>query len=162
MPDVPPLDSFGARLRWWRERRLGNKSQGLLAEKLKIGQGSLSELERGISKEPSATVLMKACDVLGLEPRYLLWGEGSPEGMNFQALSGVEAQLVMIFRALPEPRRAGFMIDANAELERARAGTPAPTPTIEPSEAERAMTAAARKTRAKPAAKTTKRRKPNS
>lgn len=160
MSDVPSFDSFGARLRWWRERRLGVKSQGDLAKQLGIGQGSLSELEKGHSKEPSASVLMKMCDVLGLQPRYLLWGHGSPEGMNFQALSGVEAQLVMIYRALPEPRRAAFMLDANAMLERARAGTPAPTPSIAPSsEAERAVTAARKR---KPGATKTKPRKRNS
>lgn len=111
---LPDLDTFGKRLRWWREKRgYGRGKQGKFAAELQIKQGSLSELETRPNASPSAEVLLRACAVLGLRPQYLLFGEGAAEGLHFMELSGPEAQLVMLYRALPEPARAAAMIDAN-------------------------------------------------
>jgi transcriptional regulator with XRE-family HTH domain len=119
---VPPkFESFGERLRWWRIHR-GYQRQGKFAEAVKLGQGSLSDMENnkiGVSAE----TLLRFADALGLRPQYLLTGEGPPEGKNFQELNGLEAQLVMIFRQLPtDGLRDALLIDANNMLNRARAG----------------------------------------
>lgn len=111
---LPVFDSFGARLRWWREKRgYGRGKQGKFATELKIKQGSLSELETRPNAAPSAEVLLRACAVLGLRPQYLLFGEGAAEGLAFTELSGPEAQLVMLYRALPESAKVAALIDAN-------------------------------------------------
>lgn len=112
--DPPPLTAFGGRLAHWRKLR--GYSQGAFAEKLGIKQGSLSELETGKSKSPSADVLVNACDLLQIRPRYLWLGEEPAELQNFSELSGTEAQLVMMFRSLPtDAARQAFMIDMNAK-----------------------------------------------
>jgi len=122
MPDIPKFSTFGARLRFWRERR-GYARQGDLATAIGISQSTLSELEKGHSGEPSASVLLKAADLLGLRPKYLLTGEGAPEAQYFQELNGLEAQLVMIFRQLPnDAMRDALLIDANNMLGRSQQG----------------------------------------
>jgi transcriptional regulator with XRE-family HTH domain len=142
MADIPKFSTFGARLRFWREKR-GFARQGDLATALGISQPTLSELEKGHSKEPSASVLLKAADVLGLRAKYLLTGEGAAEAQYFQELNGLEAQLVMIFRQLPsDAMRDALLIDANNMLSRAQPGAstaanpyghvPAPPPGFNP------------------------------
>jgi transcriptional regulator with XRE-family HTH domain len=126
MVTTPQFATFGARLRYWRERR-GFKKQGDFADKLGIKQPSLSELESGESKSPSADILLKAADLLQLRPKYLLSGEGAPESRSFSDLNGLEAQLVMIFRQLPtDALRDALLIDANDMLNRAGSGAPSP------------------------------------
>lgn len=115
------LQTFGDRLLYWRKLRgFGHGKQGFVAEKLGIKQPSLSELESGKSEQPSADVLLKACDLLGLRPRYLLYGEMPAEGLNFAEISGEEAQLVMIYRGLPDGMKHGLIIDATAAADRAK------------------------------------------
>lgn len=99
------LDTVGKRLRYWRERR-GQKNQGQFAKKLKIAQASLSELENKDKGEPAASTLLRACKELGLEPWYLLFGEGPPERMQFNDLSVVERYMILMYRALDEETRA--------------------------------------------------------
>lgn len=119
--DVPDLPNFGARLAWWRRAR-GYRKQGDLSAKIGIAQGSLSGLESGDSKEPSAKVLLRLCDELQLRPKYLLLNEGPPQAQYFQELTGSEAQLVMLFRQLPtDAAREALLIDVNDRLERSRA-----------------------------------------
>lgn len=123
MPEQKQFASFGARLEHWRTVR-GYKRQGAFAEAIGIKQGSLSELESGKSKQPAADVLLKICEVLKLRPKYLLHGEGPAEGQYFQELSGPEAQLVMIFRALPtDGMRDALLIEANEMLRRSTQAT---------------------------------------
>lgn len=126
MTETVRLDSFGARLEYWRKKR-GYNRQGALAEAIGIKQSSLSELESGKSKQPAADVMLKLCDVLHLRPKYLLLGEGPSESQYFQELNGLEAQLVMIFRQLPsDGLRNALMIEANDLLERHKLDTRKP------------------------------------
>lgn len=113
------LDTFGKRLQFWRLRR-GFTHQGSFAKLVGIAQGSFSELENGRSDNPGARTLLKLCSLLGLQPQYLLNNEGPPEGLNFAEITGIEAQLVMVFRQLPAPQKDALLIDANAMLERTR------------------------------------------
>jgi transcriptional regulator with XRE-family HTH domain len=123
----PKFDTLGDRLRWWRIHR-GFKKQGDLAVKVGISQGSLSDME-GNNIGPSAETTLRLAEVLGLRPTYLLLGEGSAEGKNFQELNGLEAQLVMIFRQLPnDSLRDALLIDANNMLNRSTEGASAANP----------------------------------
>lgn len=118
--ELDQLDTFAKRLVFWRLRR-GFEHQGQFATLVGIKQPSLSELEKGKSDNPAASTLLRLCDLLGLHPQYLLYGTGAPEGLNFSAINGIEAQLVMVLRQLPPAQRDALLIDANAMLERARA-----------------------------------------
>jgi transcriptional regulator with XRE-family HTH domain len=141
MPEPPQFQDFGSRLRWWREERRKLK-QGVLAKKIGIAQASLSELEKGHSKQPSAEVLLNLSESLGLRPRYLLTGQGPAEGLHVSELSGTEAQLVMVFRQLPTDHlREALLLDAYHMLERRPSGTlalaaPAATPAAPPARDE--------------------------
>lgn len=120
-----PLSTFGGRLAHWRKLR-GFSSQGEFAEQLGIRQGSLSELESGKSKSPSAEVLVRACEVLQIRPRYLWLGEEPAELLSFSDLSGPEAQLVMMFRGLAsDAARQALLIDLDAR-QKARVSPSAP------------------------------------
>lgn len=126
MPQPPKFPDFGSRLKWWRLQRKFAK-QGELARVVNISQPSLSELEKGHSKQPSAQVLLDLADALGLRPRYLLLGVEPAEGMDFSEISGLEAQLVMIYRQLPnDALRQAMLFDANQMLSRATPGEKAP------------------------------------
>ena len=89
-------------------------TQKELAAAVGIGQPALNELIKGRSTEPRAGAFIKICRVLGLRPDYLLWGEGAPEATSFAQLTGLEAQLVMLFRGLAsDAQRDALLIDVN-------------------------------------------------
>lgn len=112
MTSTPHFDSFGDRLDWWLKLR--GKTQKELALAVGIGQPALNELIKGRSAEPRAGAFIKICRELGLRPEYLLWGEGAPEATSFAQLSGLEAQLVMLFRGLAsDAQRDALLIDMN-------------------------------------------------
>ncbi|GAB2704118.1 helix-turn-helix domain-containing protein [Comamonas sediminis] len=112
MTSTPHFDSFGDRLDWWLKHR--GKTQKELAVAVGIGQPALNELIKGRSAEPRAGAFIKICRELGLRPEYLLWGEGAPEATSFAQLSGLEAQLVMLFRGLAsDAQRDAMLIDVN-------------------------------------------------
>ena len=112
MTTTPHFETFGARLSWWLKHR--NLSQKELAELVGVGQPTLSELIKGHSMEPRAGAFVKMCRVLGLRPEYLIFGEGPAEATNFAQLTGLEAQLVMLFRGLPDDaKRDALLIDVN-------------------------------------------------
>lgn len=134
METLPTFESFGSRLRWWREKRgFGRGKQGKFAAALGIGQGSLSELETQIGRLPSAEVLLRASAVLGLRPQYLLTGEGTAEVLNFSEISGEEAQLVMIYRSLPAGMKQAMLIDA---MQMAESAKNEPAPSVKPKKRE--------------------------
>lgn len=115
MTNLPSFDTFGERLQWWAEYR--GFRQKDLAERAGMGQATLNELMKGKTKEPRAAHFLGLARELGLRPEYLLHGEGPPEATNFAQLSGLEAQLVMLFRSLPDDaKRDAMLIDLNAEF----------------------------------------------
>lgn len=144
-PIPPKFNSFTERLQWWLEERgygakdpatggfaIKRGTQGPLARKLGMGQGSLSELIAGTraSKGPSAPVLLKLCEELHLRPHYLLNGDGPPE--SYSDLSADESRLIMVFRELPkEDLRKALLIDAADMLQRNNAGPSSPDPARE-------------------------------
>lgn len=121
MKTIPTFDTFGDRLRWWVDAR--GFSQKELADRVGMAQPSLNELLKGRTKEPRASHFLGIARELGLRPDYLLYGEGPPEAANFAQLSGLEAQLVMLFRGLPDDaKRDAMLIDLNAEFNSYQGG----------------------------------------
>lgn len=113
----PTFATFGARLEWWIENR--KMTQAALAKATGIPQSSISELIKGKLKAPSASNLFKLADALRVRPRYLLLGDGAAEANSFADLNGLEAQLVMLFRSLPDDaKRDALLIDANNFVNR--------------------------------------------
>lgn len=112
MTSPPTFPTFGERLQWWIEHRgLNQKS---VAEAVGMAQSTLNELTKGKSTEPRAGHFLRLARELGLRPEYLLWGEGPAEATSFNQLTGLEAQLVMLFRGLDDDaRRDAMLIDLN-------------------------------------------------
>lgn len=112
MTTIPTFQNFGERLSWWIKHR--DLTQKELAERVGIGQPALNELIKGRSAEPRAGAFVRMCKELGLRSEYLIWGEGPAEATNFAQLTGLEAQLVMLFRGLPDDaKRDALLIDMN-------------------------------------------------
>lgn len=113
MRDCPRMDSFahvGQRLRHFREA--AGVNQKAFASLIGIKPPSLSEIESGQSKSPAAITLLKAADVLGLEPMYLLTGAGSPLRTSRQ-LRADELRLLLLYRELPDHYQHELEAEAN-------------------------------------------------
>ena len=62
----PDLRSIGERIRWLRKEQ--GMLQGTLAKKAGFSQASLSQVESGLSKSPSAPVLLRIAAALNANP----------------------------------------------------------------------------------------------
>jgi len=67
-----------------------------------MGKSSLNEIENGDSKFPSAEVLLKMADVLGVTPRWIVHGENG----ELKVPTPEEEALLSEIRALPEGARS--------------------------------------------------------
>lgn len=116
--DQPPVFStIGQRLEWWISKR--KRTQTELAKAVGVSQSTLSEIVSGRSKKPAADNMLRLAKELQLRPEYLVWGEGPPEAITFSQLNGLEAQLVMLFRNLPDDaKRDALLIDVNDYFNR--------------------------------------------
>lgn len=123
MEQIPEFTTVGQRLEWWIVKR--NRKQTELAKAAGMAQSALSEIVSGRSKRPAADNMLRLARELQLRPEYLVWGEGPPEATSFSQLTGLEAQLVMLFRGLPDDaKRDALLIDVNdfANRHKAKAG----------------------------------------
>uniref|UniRef100_A0A6M3M7P6 Putative DNA binding, helix-turn-helix domain containing protein n=1 Tax=viral metagenome TaxID=1070528 RepID=A0A6M3M7P6_9ZZZZ len=112
MDQIPSFTTVGQRLDWWMTRR--KRKQTELAKAAGMAQSALSQIISGRSKAPAAEHMLRLAKELQLSPEYLVWGEGPPETLHFSQLSGLEAQLVMLFRGLPDDaKRDAMLIDVN-------------------------------------------------
>lgn len=72
------MATMGYRLRWARERRLWNPPE--LAECSGVPVVTISRIENDWHwVRPRFATLRKLADALHIEPRWLAYGEGSPE-----------------------------------------------------------------------------------
>ena len=99
---TPIRESTGQRIRRLREQR--GISQSFLARSAKIKSPSLSEIESGKSKSPSAKTLFLLARSLGVDPYHLLTGSG-PEMRTLDQLSRDEIKLIATHRGLSIPAR---------------------------------------------------------
>lgn len=126
MENIPTFATVGQRLEWWIAKR--NRKQTELAKAAGMSQAAVSEIVSGRSKRPAADNMLRLARELQLRPEYLVWGEGPPETTSFSQLSGLEAQLVMLFRCLPDDaKRDALLIDVNDFANRHKS-KPGPSP----------------------------------
>lgn len=95
--------SIGQRIRLARET-LG-LNQGELARRIGIKQASLSDLENGLSKAPSARVLLDMADILKVTPRWIIDGKDG----ELKIATPKEHDLLDLFRELPEPQQQAML-----------------------------------------------------
>lgn len=112
MEKIPDFPTVGKRLEWWISKR--NRKLTEVAKAAGMGQPTLSEIISGRSQRPAANNMLRLAAELQLRPEYLVFGEGPAEALHFSQLSGLEAQLVMLFRGLPDDaKRDALLIDVN-------------------------------------------------
>lgn len=120
----PDLATLGGRLRARREAL--KLDQKVLAPRCGIKQSSLSDIESGKTKEPTARVIANLCKELALAWEYVVFGAG-----EFSAQDAMEqGELLGIYRALDETGRVAVLQSARAVLlaHPAKAAQPIPQP----------------------------------
>lgn len=90
-------NTAGQRIRQRREA-LGFDHQGEFAKLVGCKQSTLSEIENGESKFPSAEVLVRMCEVLSTTARWILYGEDGEVSVPTKE----EVELLTSYRDLPE------------------------------------------------------------
>ena len=100
--------TIGQRIRLARDAAGFN--QGELAKRIGIKQASLSDLENGLSKAPSAKVLLDMADVLKVSPRWIIDGEDG----ELKVANPQEHQLLDLFRNLSDEQKAAMIGTLNA------------------------------------------------
>jgi transcriptional regulator with XRE-family HTH domain len=93
------MTTAGQRIRQAREAR--DLSTREAAKLIGIGKSTLSEIENGDSKFPSAEVLFRMADVLGVSARWIVFGEDG----EMHIPTPEESQLLDAIRELPEESR---------------------------------------------------------
>lgn len=124
-------DNLGAgkRFRYYRLQRGFNGKE--FAALIGIQGSSLTGLEKGDgergSKNPAALTLLKAAKVLGLDPWYLLTGQGMPI-QAVQHLHEDEVRLLMLYRDLGDRAKQELVTQANRLHREEHSGKPAAAP----------------------------------
>jgi transcriptional regulator with XRE-family HTH domain len=99
-----------------KERRiaLGFESHGALAAEVGVSWQTVQQWENGTSA-PTRKRMTKVAEALKTTPNWLMYGD-QPEGrkvLQFAELSGLEAQLVMLYRQLDDDEKHGLSVYAN-------------------------------------------------
>ena len=95
--------TIGQRIRQAREA--AGLLQGELATRIGIKQASLSDIESGESKAPSATTLLAMSDVLKVPPRWIMFGEDG----ELNIPTPKEHELLDRFRELGADQQAAIL-----------------------------------------------------
>lgn len=98
--DNARMQTAGQRIRAARELA-GFTNQGDFAKAVGCSQSTLSEIENGDTKLPSAKVLQKMAEVLCKSERWIIYGEDG----GVETPTPEEQQMLSSFRALPEDVR---------------------------------------------------------
>jgi len=112
MPITPPkFDLPGQRVRWLRESK--NMLQSTLAKAIGIKQPSLSQIERGSSKSPSASTLLRIAAALDANPDWIINGRGHP----FEPDAAVsQSEMTDVFSKLSPEHQAAILAAAKSLL----------------------------------------------
>ena len=103
--------NIGGRIKHMREQR--GMTQPELAEAIGIKQPSMSDIESGKSKSPSAINLLKIAHALDANPWWLATGEGEPTALA----SAQQREWAELFASLPEGKRRALMAAARVLKE---------------------------------------------
>lgn len=98
--DNASMQTAGQRIRAARELA-GFHNQGDFAKAVGCSQSTLSEIENGETKLPSAKVLQKMAEVLGKSERWIIYGEDG----DVETPTPEEQEMLSSFRALPDDVR---------------------------------------------------------
>ncbi len=94
------METCGQRIRRRREQ-LGFKNQAAFARLLGIAQSTLSEIETGQSKMPSAEVLLKMSEVLEVSQAWIITGKDG----EIEVLTPEEEEHIRTTRQLTAEQR---------------------------------------------------------
>lgn len=127
------METIGQRLRYARE--MADKKQEHLAAALGVTREAISQIERGVVKDPSIgriTALAAVCDV---DPSWLAFGTGSPLGGAYRASEGqkVDTELLSAIveivstilvrrKKTLSPHKLGLLVARIYEIEADRHG----------------------------------------
>lgn len=95
-------------------RKAKGLGQGELARKAGIKQSTLSDLERGDSKNPRGDSLVKIANALHVSQEWLITGEGLPVQPVVPNID--ESELLAIYRDLGEANKTALLAAARAML----------------------------------------------
>lgn len=104
------LVTAGQRIRWLRERR--QLSQHALAKAINVRQPALSQIERGVSKNPASTTLLRIAAVLEANPEWIINGRGDP----FLTVVASSAEMAAVFADLSPAHQAAILAAAKSLL----------------------------------------------
>lgn len=110
--DLYGLLTIGDRVRYLREE-VRKMKVGELAKALGIASASLSQIESGSTKSPSAETLLKMAVELEANPFWILDGKGDP--LTWPKVVGDEAgALISMFNAMSDERKSVLLATCNA------------------------------------------------
>jgi transcriptional regulator with XRE-family HTH domain len=101
------MDTIGSRIKALRLSR--QLTQVQLSKMLGIAQNTLSDMERGKTGDMTAITLESICRVLVTTPRYVLYGL---DNYFTHETALMEAELVALFRELPQPAQIALRNNA--------------------------------------------------
>ena len=96
------MKTAGQRIKELRKNR--KMTQPELAKAIGVAQSSISEIETGESRNPSALTLVKVAKYFEVDPEHLLTGKGTQHPIS--ALTDDEAELVLLFRGVSSEGRS--------------------------------------------------------
>jgi len=98
--------SIGDRLRYLLEVK--SVSQVSLAKHVGVTQAAISNIVTNASRKPNAHTLLKLCDTLHCDPRWLMTGAGTP-AVRLSTGGPSEFQLLQLFRTMSETARTATL-----------------------------------------------------
>jgi transcriptional regulator with XRE-family HTH domain len=114
-PTIPTIYGMGVGQRIRALRLAMGMEQGQLARLAKIKQSTLSDLERGDSKNPRGDTLVQIAAALHVDHDWLMTGEGLPQRKLQPDID--QSELLAIYTALTSGNRGALMATARALLD---------------------------------------------
>ncbi len=110
------MGSIGARVKQAREAAgYGDRRQAHAARSIGIRPPSLSQIESGTTKSPSADTLLTMARVWRVSPLWLIFGKGAMKAAY--PTTDDEESLLSIFRDLSRANKAALLASARAMLD---------------------------------------------
>jgi transcriptional regulator with XRE-family HTH domain len=114
-PTVPTIYGMGVGQRIKALRLAMGLEQGQLAKQARIKQSTLSDLERGDSKNPRGDTLVQIASVLKVDHDWLMTGEGMPQRKMQPDIE--QSELLTIFISLNSGNKGALLAAARALLD---------------------------------------------
>lgn len=125
------MNTIGSRIKARREGM--GLSQIDLAASAGIKQGTLSDIEKGVTQNMRVDSLFGLCRELRLTPEYIFYGTGISESAEVEAM---EAEVLLILRSLTAGQRDGMLGMARGLYQQAQGKSEPVVPAIQGSTPE--------------------------